>query len=327
MSENYSTREGQAPDWMVRGLLRSASFAEQEPEKPMFGTGVTLAQLKAQVSGLLGRCGVDLTSQEVASATHWLASRIADAVTDRDTQETLSQKMQHYVDGYVTDKARQRKTGVSERSPIHEPGWFDANFTPPTDREAQRAADRAEKFRHGREVTYAEGAAIFEGLIAATNRIASLDAEFSSADDDAKLARTRFENLALRFAAVVAGGGSIRHSVKSENLPMHCPEVVWMGSTSPRWIARLEALSHELEEVVVASEAAHFPGQTNVPKTTQQQSPYARHDWENQEEYNRDKVDVKKTDDQYVGGNVSSGTEEMSQRSVGGDMGNPIYVP
>jgi len=320
MDNNYSTRESQTPDWMVGGLLRSASFAEQEPEKPMFGTGVTLAQLKAQVSGLLGRCGVNLTSQEIGSATHWLATRIADALTERDTQETLTEKMQHYVDGYVSDKAKQRQTGVSERSPIHEPGWFEANFTPPTEHDASAKAS-------SREVTFDEGSAIFQGLISVTERIASLEVAFAIADEDAKLARTRFENLSLRFAAVVAGGGTPRYSSRANEVPLIATELAWMGNTSARWIGRLEALSSALEEVVVASEAAHFPGQQVLPGGSGQKSPYAPKDWLTTEERNQGKVDYRKTDDQYVGGNVSSGTDEMAQRSVGGDMGNPIYVP
>ena len=140
---NISTRVSHAPDWMVSGLVRAAAFAEDQPSQPMFATGVTFAQLKDQVKALLARSGLNLTTRELASGTHWLTQRIANQISEGDTKETLMEKLNQYAMQYVADKSVQRATGVSDRSPIYDREWYDKNFTPPTDREA--AADEKKK--------------------------------------------------------------------------------------------------------------------------------------------------------------------------------------
>lgn len=147
MSEMASTRVSHHPDWMISGLLRLATFADEKPDQPMFSTGVSYAQLKQQVQAMLGRSGLDLTKKEVSAGTYWLSQRIAHDISDSDTKESLMQKLNDFVSQYIVDKSVQRETGVSERSPIRDRKWWDENFTPPTDREA--AADEEKPKEEG----------------------------------------------------------------------------------------------------------------------------------------------------------------------------------
>ena len=62
------------------------------------------------------------------------------------------------------------------------------------------------------------------------------------------------------------------------------------------------------------------PGQ-NVVRNPKQKSPHRRHNWWSIEEYNQDTVDYRKTDMQYVPGNV---TTESQQMSMGGEPGESI---
>jgi len=147
MSEKNSTRVSHQPDWMISGLLKAASFPDEEQGQPMFNTGVTYAELKAQVQALLARSGVDLTPREVSAGTHWLSQRISNDISATDTKETLMHKLNDFAMQYIVDKTNQRATGVSQRSPIRDRAWWDKNYTPPTDREA--AADEKEKAPEG----------------------------------------------------------------------------------------------------------------------------------------------------------------------------------
>lgn len=109
-----------------------------------------------------------------------------------------------------------------------------------------------------------------------------------------------------------------------------------------KWLERMNIAAMVLDMVCVVSGARpmemvaadpssqpiHFPGQSQVPGGAGQKSPYAKHDWMSIEDYNRDKVDWTKTDDQYTSTNVPAGNDDMPQKMVGGDVGgNPIYVP
>ena len=139
MSEQAKTgtRISHQPDWLVDGLLRVAAFADQEPDQPMFNTGVSLSQLKDQIRALLGRSEVGLTSREIGSGTHWLASRIANDIDETDTKESLTESMLHFAAQYILDKSHQRQTGISERSPIYDRAWYEKNYgNPPPDKGA-----------------------------------------------------------------------------------------------------------------------------------------------------------------------------------------------
>ncbi len=152
MNEKASTRISHQPNWMISGLLKAAAFPEQEQNEPMFQTGVSYAELKTQVQALLARSGVDLTPKELSSGTHWLTRRIANDLSETDTKETLLHKLNDFTMQYIVDKANQRSTGVSQRSPIRDRAWWDKNYTPPTDREAASEEPAKDAPENGAEV-------------------------------------------------------------------------------------------------------------------------------------------------------------------------------
>lgn len=152
MNEKFSTRISHQPNWMISGLLKAAAFPEQEQNQPMFQTGVTYAELKTQVKALLARSGVDLTPKEISSGSHWLTRRIANDLTETDTKETLLHKINDFTMQYIVDKANQRSTGVSQRSPIRDRAWWDKHYNPPTDRNAASEEPSKDAPENGAEV-------------------------------------------------------------------------------------------------------------------------------------------------------------------------------
>lgn len=155
--EHGTTRVSHAPDWLISGLVKSAIFPDMAPDQPMFNTGVTYQQLKAQVTAVLKRSGINLTTRELGAATYWLTERIANNISDRDTKDTLAQKFNDFVAQYVVDKASQRATGVSDRSQIYDRKWYEENFTPkPEDKPGEpgidkEAAEKSDKSDGGAE--------------------------------------------------------------------------------------------------------------------------------------------------------------------------------
>lgn len=74
--------------------------------------------------------------------------------------------------------------------------------------------------------------------------------------------------------------------------------------------------------LLYAIQTPSAPGQSVINRDPKQKSPHKRHNWWSMEEYN-DGVDWRKTDVQYVGGNVTNDSQQMS---MGGEPGNPIAV-
>jgi hypothetical protein len=58
-----------------------------------------------------------------------------------------------------------------------------------------------------------------------------------------------------------------------------------------------------------------------INRNPKQKSPHKRHNWWSIEEYNQDAVDYRKTDMQYVPGNVTMDSQNMS---MGGEPGEAI---
>jgi hypothetical protein len=72
--------------------------------------------------------------------------------------------------------------------------------------------------------------------------------------------------------------------------------------------------------LLYAMPAPMAPGQTVINQNPKQKSPHKRHNWWSMEEYN-DGVDWRKTDVQYVPGNVTRDSQNMS---MGGEPGEAI---
>ena len=79
---------------------------------------------------------------------------------------------------------------------------------------------------------------------------------------------------------------------------------------------------NKLGSILPADDAKHAPGQGNPVRPRRQRSPYKRLNWLTREEYN-DGVDYEKTDVQYIGGNVTTDSQQMS---MGGEPGNAIAI-
>jgi len=73
--------------------------------------------------------------------------------------------------------------------------------------------------------------------------------------------------------------------------------------------------------LLYAVRAPISPGQTMINRNPKQKSPHKRHNWWSIEEYNQDAVDYRKTDMQYVPGNVTMDSQNMS---MGGEPGEAI---
>ncbi len=71
----------------------------------------------------------------------------------------------------------------------------------------------------------------------------------------------------------------------------------------------------------IAVQEQSFPGQSVVNRNPKQKSPHKRHNWWSIEEYNQDAVDYRKTDLQYVPGNVTTESQSMS---MGGEPGESV---
>jgi hypothetical protein len=72
--------------------------------------------------------------------------------------------------------------------------------------------------------------------------------------------------------------------------------------------------------LLYAIQTPSAPGQSVINRNPKQKSPHRKHNWWSMEEYN-DGVDWRKTDVQYVGGNVTQDSQDMS---MGGENGEAI---
>ena len=471
MDENYRTRISHQPDWLIDGLVKSAVFADESRDEPMFKTEVSWNQLKTQVQSLLVRSGLNLTKREIGVATYWLTERIAGYVSEQDTKETLTETMQNLVSQYIVDKSLQRTTGVSERGPIHTREWYDKNYgqAPGMDKdaaaddddsgpelsddsepqvfvgidgdnigslveetlltddpEAASAISRSIHDAHdeiGDVVKERGGRLIFDGgdnmlftlpldidTIEGIRRIYRdktghsatvgigkrpieahfalvvgkntgkdkivvfgqevLD-EYEAIHEEQEEAAPLFQKLKYR-ASVSAGASGVEGVVDRAfwdlgvarvlravlgklGLPVndesvydtfirlvHAHGLDSVASIHRFFTMGFDALENAVRTVrggpeptvtagvkfmalaaVPTSEPQHFPGQSVPPFGQTRKSPHPRKDWLTIEDYNKDQVDVSKTDVSYVGGNVP----KDSQMMCGGDQGDPIYVP